>query len=540
MMIFDWIIETSFAASIIVLIVICIRGLIKKRVNPNILYYMWFVVIIKLLIPNGPESNISIYNVFSKSEVGVVERVNEIESTNIINEINVKSTLKDESKIYKTDTNNKIDYIKLKAMLCCIWVMGIGFLSIRSIYSYNTLQKYIQGKEYNNYPVESILLETLNILCIKRKVKIIMCDEFQSPTLFGIMEPRIIIPKTIIENSTSKELKYILLHELIHLKRRDNIIIWVLLIIKIIYWFNPIITIAIKLMQQDCELACDANVLNKVSERENIDYGMAILKVLSSINSKKTFVGTTTMIRNKNDIKERISMISINKKYGFKALIIGSLLIGIVCSVGLTTKSSAKTDDILNVESIKENSNELTLGKVNSGIVVYNSHYDEDYMSGLTVIDAGEMLVSKLKENGLEAKLLKNTKTVAYVESYNESRNLVIEGVENYEDKMLIDIHRPAKGIKDEENRRVTKIILSKTSPKYEENKIFADTLINKFKVQGLVGTIVLYEDVTLLNDFNQDLSSKAIMLEVGSGASNKSDIEFCIQKISKAIEKLN
>ena len=276
-----------------------------------------------------------------------------------------------------------------------------------------------------------------------------------------------------MENITSEELKYILLHELTHLKRKDNIIIWVSLIIKIIYWFNPIIIMAMNLMQRDCELACDTNVLNKVDYRENINYGMAILKVLNSINSNRQYIGTITMIRNKKDVKERISMISKNKKYGFKTLIIGAVLISVLCWVGLTSKSSEAT-------------NVLNEGIINSDIVIYNTHYHEAYAKGLTVKDAAKMLSNNLKEEGFDSEFLDNIKIGPYIESYNRSTDLLSERVENYEDKMLIDIHTAADNGDDYENKRAIKIVLNKASVSYEVRKVFVDKLLNELKLQGV------------------------------------------------------
>lgn len=548
MMVFDWVIETSISASIIILIVIGIRALIKNNINPSILYYMWFIVIIKLIMPNGPESQISIYNVFSSNEVSVIDRVNKVEPINITNDINVETILKEsKNEIYQTSTDNKIDYLTLKEWLFIIWIIGIGLLLIKSIYSYFTLRKYIRLKKNHNDIKESILLEALKILSFKSKVNIIISDKFESPALFGIVKPKIIIPSTIIENSTREELKYILLHELIHLKRKDNIIIWILLIIKTMYWFNPIVIMAIKLMQQDCEISCDGNVLNKVEDKESTEYGMAILKVFSFINRNKTYIGTTTMVRNKKDVKERIDMISRNKKYGFKTLIAGVVIIGLLGAIGLTNKISAKDNSKESLNNAEENAEQVVAESINSNVIIYNSHYEEDYSEGLTVVDAGEMLAKKLKEDGLEAEFLKNTKTVSYGKSYEGSRELIVNSVENYEEKILIDIHRPAKdehnaNADDEKNRRTVNIIVSKNSDLYEENKKFAERLIDRLELDSTIVLVEekgLLEDASAINCFNQDLSSKAITLNLGSGASDKSDIEYCTEKISKAIKNL-
>ena len=55
-------------ASILVCIIFILRPVIKKTFGINVVYFMWLLVVIKLIIPYGPESKISIYNVFNKVE----------------------------------------------------------------------------------------------------------------------------------------------------------------------------------------------------------------------------------------------------------------------------------------------------------------------------------------------------------------------------------------------------------------------------------------------------------------------------------------
>lgn len=571
-MIFRWILETSISASIIVLIILGIRRLIKNKVSPCILYYMWFVVIIKLVVPNGPESQISLYNIFSKSEVSVEQKVDKVETRSINEEINISEEVKIESRLgetedelYKTQINNKTSYLTLKEALGILWGLGVFILIIRSAYSYILIRKYVKGKEYHDSMIESILLENLKILSFRSKVRIILSNKFESPSLVGVIKPRIIIPENIMEKSSSEELKYILLHELTHLKRKDNIIIWFSLIIRIIYWFNPMIIFSMNLMQKDCEISCDANVLNKVDSKENIKYGMSILKVLSSINTNRRDPGVIAMIRNKKEVKERINMISKNKKYGAKSLIIGCVLIGVLCGVGLTSKTIAEIKEKGKSEITEENTNDLVDlasksssviegkdvvidevvdGKINSNIVVYSTHYEEGYVKGddenLTVVDAGRMLSSKLKENGIDSGFLEITKERPYDRAWETSRELVIEKVEKYEEKMLIDIHRSGTAGKDEENKRVIKIAISTDSSRYEENKEFVNKLLNELKSQGVTVKTNIYEDDNSIKYPTLDSSGQSIYLEIGSPDSNKSDIEFCTEKITEAIKKIN
>ncbi|WP_219710564.1 M56 family metallopeptidase, partial [Clostridioides difficile] len=58
-----------------------------------------------------------------------------------------------------------------------------------------------------------------------------------------------------------KELKLIFRHELIHYKRKDNFLKLIMLIVNILYWFNPICYLLKKHFNEVCELSCDELVI---------------------------------------------------------------------------------------------------------------------------------------------------------------------------------------------------------------------------------------------------------------------------------------
>lgn len=547
-------------ASVLIIIVLGVRLLIKDKVHPMILYYMWFVVIIKLVMPYGPESSMSIYNMISEERrTGIYDTITNEEVVrvegDITSEIGTSITMNDNTPVSVTTDNvndesierpsflktidDRLDNLTLNKILYIIWIIGIGFFTLRMIYSYRQICKSIRHKKYSNSRIETILLESLNILALKKTVEIVVSDKFNSPALFGVMNPKIIIPRKIMCKCKDEELKYIFLHELSHLKRKDNIVIWISWAIKTIYWFNPIILLSMKLMQNDCELACDASVLSNINDKENVTYGKTILNVLSSINNTKVYVGTTTMIRNKKDVKERIYMISKNKKYGFKTLAIGIALIVTLCVVGLTSQHSLGTSEV--EESNIKTTKELIGEKTNSEVIIYNTHYDEEYDDGLTVVDSGELLAENMKLNGLDASFLKNVKeTPNFNKTYELSRELIVEGVESYDEKMLVDIHRETYGEPDKHKREIV-IILSESSPRYEANKSYATELNNYLTSKGVVSKIYEYKTTGESgHNFNLDLSDRALSINVGSRTSSKEDLDFCVDNLSKALKELN
>ena len=179
-------------------------------------------------------------------------------------------------------------------------------------------------------------------LKIKSTVIILYNNQLKSPMLCGYIRPKILINSEIIERLSYDELRYVFLHELSHLKRKDLAVNLVGMIIQSVYWFNPIILYSIHQMKKDCEIACDASVLSILNAEENKKYGQTIIYLLKLL-SETTMVHGTLGFANKFNIK-RITMITRFKKtsakYTVAALMITLLLTG--CS-SLTNSSTLAT-----------------------------------------------------------------------------------------------------------------------------------------------------------------------------------------------------
>jgi beta-lactamase regulating signal transducer with metallopeptidase domain len=94
-----------------------------------------------------------------------------------------------------------------------------------------------------------------------RKVTVLVSHRLEVPTAIGFYKPAIILPAWLLESTPAEELKYILLHELAHLRRRDD---WTNLtqkILKALLFFLPSVWWIERRLSLDREMACDDAVL---------------------------------------------------------------------------------------------------------------------------------------------------------------------------------------------------------------------------------------------------------------------------------------
>ena len=364
--IFSSIIEISIISSIIGIVIILLRQLLKGRVNSKWIYIIWFILLFKLLVPIKIESLVSIFNFApeymtennyienSKIEYENLQQeynnyINDnIEESNNIVDNKVSYELKQlEQEVKKSKIKNNI----LEYIIPTIWIIGTIIMILWLIITNIILNLKLNKNRYKDERVENILEKCKNKMNLKRKFNIVINDIISTPALFGIFKVKILIPKEILKLS-DENLEYILLHELSHYKRKDIWINYILLFIQSIHWFNPVIWICFKLFRNDLELATDEYALKYLDENKYNSYANALLETLSiSINSKfaPSLIG---MVDNKENIKRRIIMIKSLEVFKKKKVIITIICIVliIVFSVVLLTtpkKVNGKDEKLL-------------------------------------------------------------------------------------------------------------------------------------------------------------------------------------------------
>ena len=341
----------SLQGTFLVIFILLIKLILRERLNIKFHYYIWFLLIIKLIIPYGPESNFSIFNIFNSVvniraagaehifkinknnfNISDVKQVEPIKNTGITEKS--KNTINSNS---IPEPDKKIDY---EFIFICIWILGIVIMSIFvlcGIIKIRLIKKSSTYQQSSN--INKILDDCLDIMAIKEKVNLVYTYKINNPCIYGFIKPSIFIPMKILESISEDEFKYVLLHELSHFKRKDTLVNWILIILNIVYWYNPVIWYGFYKMRQDCEVACDNCAIKYLEYGENIKYGSAIIKLIQLTNESQILIGTTSIVSSKSEIKKRIIMISKYEKVSWKGILFGVIVIIAVGIVGLISSS---------------------------------------------------------------------------------------------------------------------------------------------------------------------------------------------------------
>lgn len=566
---------SSLIGSVIVLMILIIKIIFRNKLNSTFQYYIWLILLIKLIIPFGPQTPLNISNLYEKPYVQTTINGNtQISQINALKQVN-NSNLGDSISISAFESSNKSvisnamnialkTKINIKKLLCFIWILGAVLLIGILCAGHKKLRKIVIAsiKDINSSHKE-ILDKCRSTMNIKTNVELSYSSKISSPSLCGFIKPKILIPVSVAANICDEEFKYIMMHELTHLKNKDIFINWVITLLSIIYWFNPILLYGFHKIREDCEFSCDGQVISYLEEGKNIQYGSALIRVLELAGNSNRLIGTTSMVMNTAEIKRRIIMISKYKKINIKGILLGALVIVIIGSIGITlntsnvnsdktiakaitlqaktpvapSKSAVNNTSNATATTIKKSSNDITnpIVPFSSDIVIYNSHPDEVYPSGIKVTDVGALLNDKLVKEGFNSHFIKIDPSTNYNKSYQTSRDLITKNVKSYSNTFLLDIHRDVIE-KDKSDSRKMLFVLTKSCPHYETNKKLVDSLIRNINnANGIESEIFLYDFG--ISYFNQDLSNNSALIELGNNMSSDSDIEACVNSLVSALK---
>lgn len=334
---FRYIVSLSLLGSVIVVGLFLIKLLFKQKLSASWHYTIWFVLIFRLLIPFTPSSPFSVLSLIPQYPTTLYVSqplVNSVTpSSDTVSQNTLPASLGSSESTPISTMPAPARRIGLNwATAASIWLIGVlAILSYLFIVNSYLFFKSTKLSICEDKAVAEILEGCCSTLQVRTQVSVIYDDSLKSPALFGLFRPKIIISPRLIALLPPEELRYIFLHELSHLKRRDLYINFLVTIVQVIYWFNPLIGFALHQMKQDCEMACDATALAAIKEEDHKKYGQTIISLLQLLSQSHWAPGTLGFANKFNS--RRIIMISTFKKTSIKwAIAVLTLTLVVGCS----------------------------------------------------------------------------------------------------------------------------------------------------------------------------------------------------------------
>lgn len=236
------------------------------------------------------------------------------------------------------EQNHKIVSWQIKIIWLILCVTGI----VSAILIYVQLRGYFKLKracvdEYicDDAGCIEIFQSAKAALRVKNEVKLVVSEVTDTPFTIGVFHPTIVMPLSM-KAFDKADCRYIIEHELNHIKNHDIVFKFMALLATAINWFNPICYFMYRELSNVSELYCDFCTTKEMDSAERKRYCNLIVDLATEDENKVTKKYVASLVNNDSRIIER--RIKELKKYGgSKKLILSCLVGGVICLTGSIT-----------------------------------------------------------------------------------------------------------------------------------------------------------------------------------------------------------
>lgn len=216
------------------------------------------------------------------------------------------------------------------AFLLC---QGVSYVRFR-----RTVRRWRSGVTRGDY--RALLQDTARSLNVTAP-EMFVCEAISTPAVTGLFRPTLLLPH---ERYGLNDLRYILRHELCHLKRRDMLLKLVLLAANAMHWFNPVVYLMLRQADEDIELACDSAATDGLDRAERAAYSRTLLAAVQS--HVRALPATTCFGGTVERLKRRITnVLGAQKKRGLGVVaLVLALTLTAGCAVGWGERGRKHSD----------------------------------------------------------------------------------------------------------------------------------------------------------------------------------------------------
>ena len=315
--------KTSLLGSLAILAMLVLKPLWRERYRAKTRCWLWLALAVFLLLPvdfsvkNAPVQAAppKDYTLFVGTDKTAIQSTD-----NLFGDMAEKSGQSPaqvrDTIIQRPVTNPEqktTRYIPVTTILFYGYLAGAAAFLLYQGVSYALFRRTVRRwkRDVARADYAAMLSDTARDLGVSAP-EMIVCEAISTPAVTGLLRPRLLLPH---EHYDVQELRYILRHELCHLKRRDMLLKLVLLAANAMHWFNPVVYLMLRQADEDIELACDSAATDGLELPERAAYSRTLLAAVQS--SVRALPATTCFGGTVERLKRRITnVLGAQKKRG--------------------------------------------------------------------------------------------------------------------------------------------------------------------------------------------------------------------------------
>lgn len=345
MTVFNYLLEATVLGSVLILLLVTVRALLRDRLGSRVIYTGWALTALRLLLPLSlPNPAMDEFRPGLSTDTGARPVADQIRQRIIDAGNSVGEWL-------PWDGNPAAAFAShMRRGLSGRWVLfawGAAALCV-GVFLWIRYRKFENTVRRNRVrALEGEELALLDTLCerygVRKKIPVYFADRITSGCIAGVWEPFIALPL----NMPREYLPLALSHQLCHWKARDPF--WGMMrgICCAVHWFNPLVWMGAWLSYRDSEMACDDCVTAKLHDMDRLAYA----NVIVSVSHKEVAMSMGATVTNRH-LRQRVTAVIRCVKGSRVGIAITSFVAALVLIVSFATRESEPLPTIQAVPAV--------------------------------------------------------------------------------------------------------------------------------------------------------------------------------------------
>jgi len=236
--------------------------------------------------------------------------------------------------------------VSIQALLMSGWAAAVAALLLHFAWVQrrtHLLLRRARVVDPRSLPIDPELLR--RSAGVRRSVRVLCSDAVHSPAAWGLLRPCLIVPPDFLVTFTPNQMRWILLHELAHIRRADVLVVTLQRLLQIAYFFNPVVWAANWAIDLLREYACDDAAL-VASKSPCRDCGEGFLSVVQCANKLPALAGTPVGLLNRGIlIRRRLMRILDTHRKVRTGLSVGTAVLLLAAAIVLLPSVQAADTD---------------------------------------------------------------------------------------------------------------------------------------------------------------------------------------------------
>lgn len=196
--------------------------------------------------------------------------------------------------------------ITIGSILWAAWLVGVAIVAV---------VLFVRSREARRWRKRCTLVKDADILAVCERLSdeldvyqppvLLISDACESPVVFGALRTSVVLPARLIEQTDLKRVRLILRHELAHIRRGDLIWNWVATAVWGLFFFHPLVWVALRELRLNQELACDACAVES-RDASRADYGALLVELAEQTKAPSNMLVTVGVVESFEFLKRRL------------------------------------------------------------------------------------------------------------------------------------------------------------------------------------------------------------------------------------------